>query len=66
MNKNSDLITQAEYARFKDLSRARICQKVKAGQLNVYWMAGNKVIQLKPDELVEYNKWKEEQGVSVN
>ena len=61
MNKNSDLITQAEFSRFKDCSRALICQKVKAKKLNTVWMNGNIVIKLTPDELVEYKKWKESQ-----
>lgn len=52
--KYEDLITQANYARFKGLTRARICQKVKNGSLNTIWIGGVKLVKLSADELVDY------------
>jgi len=52
--KYEDLITQANYARFKGLTRARICQKVANNSLNTVWIGGVKLVKLTADELVEY------------
>jgi hypothetical protein len=54
---SSDLITQAEYARFIGRSRARVCQMVKGKKLNTVWMNGNVVIRLTTDEQAEYIKF---------
>lgn len=47
------LITQAEYARLKGLSRARISQMVKAQKLTCVWIRGSKLILLTAEEMEE-------------
>lgn len=39
-----NVMTQAEYARFKGVSRARICQMVKEKKLKTVWIRGAKFI----------------------
>lgn len=64
--KYDDLVTQANYARFKGVSRARICQRVKNNTLTAIWAGGAKLIKLKTDELTAYKKFVSEQKVSAN
>lgn len=60
MEKYGDLIRQAEYARFKGLTRARICQKSGDKSLDMVWVGGVKLVKLNATELVEYRKWKQQ------
>ena len=61
MEKYEDLLKQAEYARFINRTRARVCQKVKGKSVTSVYVGGTKMIKLSPDEIVEYRDWKKEQ-----
>ena len=61
MEKYEDLLKQAEYARFINRTRARVCQKVKGKSVSAVYVGGTKMIKLSPDEIVEYRDWKKEQ-----
>lgn len=51
--KYKNLITQAEYARLKGISRARVCQMINEKKLVPVWIRGAKLIFMPDDELSE-------------
>ena len=55
--KYGDLLTQAEYARFINRTRARVSQMVKAKSLTTGYISGNRLIKLSKDEMKEYESY---------
>ncbi len=45
------LITQAEYARLKKVSRARVSQMIKEKKVICVWIRGAKLIMLKDSDI---------------
>jgi DNA-binding transcriptional regulator LsrR (DeoR family) len=46
-----NVMTQAEYARMKKISRARVCQMVKEKKLSTVWIQGAKFIFVEKNNL---------------
>ena len=53
--KRERLITQAEYARKKGISRPRVSQMIKEKKLTVVWISGAKLVYLNDKDFIDFN-----------